>query len=252
MGRQLFLSSSLLRQHGFLGIFSLRHGGVSPPPFASLNLGPGTGDAAGHVARNLELLLAASGVADPHQARQVHGTGMLLCAGPGRFHACAADILIGHEAGCAVGVRTADCLPVLIADPRFGTVAAVHAGWRGTVQGVVTEAVRHMRALGATPSDLIACLGPCIGACCFEVDAATAARLAASCPGADAHVRAGQHVDLAAINIAQLVQAGVAGDRIEHLKACTCCREAEFFSYRRDGKRSGRHLSIVVRHGRFP
>jgi len=246
LDKPLFLSSSLLQAHGFLGIFSLRHGGVSPPPFTGLNLGPDTGDAASYIARNLKLLLDRAGVPAPHQTKQEHGTKMLLCAGPGRIHARAADILIGHGAGCAVGVRTADCLPVLLADPRTGTVAAIHAGWRGTVQGVATEAVRRMRALGAAATDLVACLGPCIGPCCFEVDAATASRLASCCPGADAYVRANLHVDLAAINIAQLVRAGVTAARIEHLEACTCCREEDYFSYRRDGGHSGRHLAIVA------
>jgi len=250
MAERAFISSALLADHGLVGIFSLRHGGVSPPPFASLNLGHGTGDSPARVEENLKRLLHEAGLPTPHQATQVHGTGWLLCEEPGRMHPESADILIG-KGGCPVSVRTADCLPILLAAPRAGIVAAVHAGWRGTVQGVATEAVLRMQALGASPNSLFACLGPCIGPCCFEVDATTASRLVASCLGADRHVRGDGHVDLAAINTMQLMQAGIPTSQIEHLAACTCCQAADYFSYRRDGEKSGRHLAIVA-SGCFP
>lgn len=251
--KQLFISSGLLERYGFTGIFSLRHGGVSKAPFDSLNLGPDVGDRKAHVQKNLSILLKAAGVPVPHQARQVHGADYLQCRGKGCLHQEDADILLGEIPGCAVGVRTADCLPILLANIESGMIAAVHAGWRGTAQGVVSRAANILLRLGAKPGNLVASLGPCIGSCCFNVDEGTASQLAASCPGAEKHIHADNtfRVDLAAINRLQLIQSGLPSSHIEHLDACTCCRESDFFSHRRDRGKTGRHLAIVATHQGF-
>ncbi|HKJ83207.1 MAG TPA: peptidoglycan editing factor PgeF [Mariprofundaceae bacterium] len=241
MSMSPLLRSELFERHGASAVFSLRACG---------NLGYGLGDSDGQVDRHLEGFVQDAGLPQsPHQVRQVHGIGVLGCEGRGGMHAGEADILIAREPGCPVGVRVADCLSVLLVDPRVSIVAAVHAGWRGTVAGAVREAVEVMHRQGTDPANLIAVLAPCIGPCCFSIGEDVAEQLAGCCEGAAAHVRDGR-ADLAAINIAQLEAAGVGRAHIEHLGGCTCCDPERFFSYRRDGEGSGRHLAVAVLHRR--
>lgn len=233
----VLMRSELFERHGATAVFSLRGSG---------NLGYGLSEGDAHVDRNLERFVKASGLSGvPHQARQEHGADVLVCSGGGAMHAQEADILIAQGAACPVGVRVADCLPVLLADPEAGVVAAAHAGWRGTVKNVAGVAVAAMRERGARPERIIAAVGPCIGPCCFEIGEEVADQLAGCCKGAAAYVRNGR-ADLTAINIRQLQQAGMTRDRIEHLGGCTCCEPERFFSYRRDGGESGRHLAVAV------
>jgi len=258
MPEPCFLRSALFAEHGLHGIFSLRCGGVSRRPYDSLNLADDTGDDTSSVQQNLAILLGQSGVnAEPHRARQVHGCDILMCSGAGMQHSGQADILISRD-GSPVAVRVADCTPILLADPVSGISAAVHAGWRGTAAGAVMHAVRALLTEGAKADNIVACIGPCIGPCCFEIGGDTGEALRQSCPGADAFVHSRDsrlYADLSAINRVQLEHAGIGRDHIEvlaeHLTgdgnaACTCCNSAHFFSYRRDGKASGRHLAIVA------
>jgi len=253
MPEPCFLRSKLFARHGLHGVFSLRTGGVSPPPFDSMNLADDTGDVPGHVQQNLGTLLRESGIArKPHRARQVHGREVLRCSGEGRVHNDAADILVSSD-GSVLGVRVADCAPVLLAEPERGLLAAVHAGWRGTAMDVAGHAVRALEARGANTSNIIASIGPCIGPCCFEIGDDAADALRNSCPEADGMLiekKGGLHSDLAGINRLQLLHAGLTPANIEQLRTstagCTCCHSREFFSYRRDGKQSGRHLAIVA------
>jgi purine-nucleoside/S-methyl-5'-thioadenosine phosphorylase / adenosine deaminase len=253
MAERCFLRSRLFAAHGLHGIVSLRIGGVSLAPYDSLNLADDTGDDASAVQRNMEILLQQTGVGAPlHRARQVHGCSVLRCSGDGRQHNEQADILLSVD-GSPLAVRIADCAPVLLADTGSNMLCAVHAGWRGTAAAIAGQAVRHMLDGGAEAANIVACIGPCIGPCCFEIGADTADELAASCPGADAfiHVRDGRrYADLAAINSAQLLQAGIKQENVERLvegaAGCTCCNAGDFFSYRRDGRASGRHLAIVA------
>ncbi|OIO69147.1 MAG: peptidoglycan editing factor PgeF [Zetaproteobacteria bacterium CG12_big_fil_rev_8_21_14_0_65_55_1124] len=253
MPEACFLRSPLFAEHRLHGIFSLRSGGVSPPPFDSLNLANDTGDDPVLVEKNLDILIRQSGInGTPHRAVQVHGCRTLLCNGTGRMHREEADILLSDD-GSPVAVRVADCTPILLADPASGLVAAVHAGWRGTAKGIAMHAVQSMLDAGAKVENILACIGPCIGPCCFQIGEETADALQQSCAGADTSVQArdGQYVaDLTALNRLQLIQAGVRQLNIELLvegpAACTCCNARHFFSYRRDGQSSGRHLAIVA------
>ena len=242
-----YLRSSLLDGHGFSGIFSLRDGGISLPPFNSLNLGHGLGDADANVDVNLQRLLKAATMGRPHQAVQVHGHEALICSGPGQAHDAEADILISPS-GDAVAARVADCLPILIADSQSRMTAAVHAGWRGTVAQVAAMAVARMTEFGANPNDLLATLGPCIGSCCFAIDEKTAHRLTSCVAGAELHVSdvAPYYANLQAINLLQLRQAGLSSERIETFDICTSCDASHCFSYRRDDGKTGRHLAIIA------
>jgi YfiH family protein len=172
-------------------------------------------------------------------ARQVHGSDVALPDAPGECGA--ADALLARRPGLAVAVATADCVPILIGGPE--EVAAVHAGWRGIVSGVVGETVRRM---GTEPGELEAWIGPAIGACCYEVGEDVAAEVvAASGPEAVAPGRRGRpHLDLSAAGRRQLEAAGVGG--VHLVVACSACDE-RLWSYRRDGAGVGRNLAFVWR-----
>jgi hypothetical protein len=248
MAESLFIPSPLLARHGITALFSLRHGGISQPPFDSLNLGHKLGDEAAHVRENLERLCRAAAAPQPHRSEQVHGCDLLDCHGRGRQHATPADILLTREPGCAVAVRTADCLPILLAAPVQGIVSAVHAGWRGTAMQVVRTAIQAMTRHGADPAAIVATLGPCIGPCCFEVGPEVAEALVEKQPNAAIGPEKNGHFypDLAAINRQQLLEAGLLPGHIETINACTSCDPERFFSHRRDAGHTGRHLAVVA------
>jgi polyphenol oxidase len=253
MDRRDYLQSALLDGEGFVHAFFTRRGGVSGGPFATLNLSLAVGDHPEHVTENLRqaarvLGLAASRVCVP---RQVHGNSVLVLDGPdgALLEGTPADASVSLEPTLACAVRTADCVPILLADRESGRVAAVHAGWRGVVGKVVRATVERMQALGSRPAALLAAIGPHISAQAFEVGEEVAAQLAAASPRSDVVVRGpGQkpHVALAAILRAQLLELGLASDAIEELPGCTYGDAERFFSYRRDGQRSGRMLSAIV------
>jgi len=241
--------SSLFRRHGLMACFTLRTGGVSPAPFDSLNFGEELGDAPGNIAANLKSLIRLTGITQPpHQARQIHATHMLYCSGEGGMHDIDADCLIADQANTALAVRTADCLPVLLADPVAGIIVAVHAGWRGTAAKIVACAIEEMQQRGASPAHIIASLGPCIGPCCFHIGEDAAAALSTSAPDASKFIH--HHpltADLAGLNRLQLLQCGLTADNIETLQACTACNKDTYFSFRRDKGETGRHLAVVAR-----
>jgi len=187
-------------------------------------------------------LLAALGVAHVAQAKQVHGAHVVDALGASDEEA---DGIVARaaEGRLAVGVRVADCVPMLIADEATGDVAAIHAGWRGVVAGVVRAGVQKLQG-----RSIVAAIGPCIGACCFEVGRDVADAIARESPGARVivHGRADKaYVDLRAAVRAQLRALGVRDSHIEDVAGCTQ-HEERFHSFRRDGANSGRMLAAVV------
>jgi YfiH family protein len=154
------------------------------------------------------------------------------------------DALLTMTPGQLVAVRTADCLPILIADERRHAVAAVHAGWRGTVLGVAAQAVRELgRLFASQPEDLHAAIGPGIGACCYQVGPEVAAEFQPLFPERDLSGRT--TIDLAEANRRRLAAAGLRDDRIYLGAPCTFCMKGEFFSYRREREQAGRMLSGI-------
>ncbi|GAV19367.1 laccase domain-containing protein [Mariprofundus micogutta] len=248
MAENSFIRSSLLNRHGVIGLFSLRTGGISLPPFDSQNFGYALGDSDHNVDDNLDRLVEKAGLSRcPHQAVQVHQSETLYCSGDGIFHKQQSDILITDQLNTPLAIRTADCLPLLLADRQAGITVAAHAGWRGTVAGVAKEAVSQMVDRGAKVERIIASLGPCIGPCCFTIGEETAIALASCCQGATQFVTGSeqQHADLWQINQLQLLQSGLKKEHIEIINECTCCHPDRYFSYRRDSLSSGRHLGVV-------
>jgi len=150
------------------------------------------------------------------------------------------DAIISGEPGVAIGVRTADCVPILMADPATRLIACVHAGWRGTAANIVGETVDALRSRGALTSDLHVAIGPSIGYCCYKVGAEVAGRFRQWRPNDDSLT-----LDLKAINESQLRRAGVR--EVWRSGECTYCQPARFFSYRRDKEQAGRMLSFVSR-----
>ena len=147
------------------------------------------------------------------------------------------DALLERTPGSVVAVRTADCIPILLVDPENRAVAAVHAGWRGTVGQIVRHAITSMHdRFGTAPADLHAAIGPGIGKCCYEVGPEVAAQFGE---------QGRAHIDLSAANRAQLESAGVTPGRIYASNLCTMCRADEFHSFRRDREAAGRMHSFA-------
>jgi YfiH family protein len=254
------LRSQLLVEHGFRHGFSPRAGGVSEPPYASCNLGRGVGDDPAHVAENHRRFAEAVGYAPDSlfELSQVHGR-VVRDVTPGnqphQLREESGDGLVARR-GMVVGVRTADCVPVLVADPLTRTAAALHAGWRGTALGVVPAGVERLIAVTGAPAErLIAGVFPHIGVCCFEVSDDVAQQLVAACPAGGAAAgasvveqRPGEkpHLSLSTIVHQQLMAAGMTRASVDLVSGCTMCDAERFFSYRRDGQASGRHLTAIV------
>ena len=254
-GTRLPLVRSAIIPARFHHGFTTRGGGVSPPPFDSLNLGFKWGDARDNVLENRRRVGVATGVERTFVATQVHGAHVVR-VGAGDLVADVAEVeadgLISDAAGLAIGVYVADCVPVLMADARTGAFAAVHAGWRGTLAGVVPAAVRRLVAeLGVRPGDLRVALGPAIGVCCFEVGEEVVAAVEQAIPSAApaGAIRAGArgraHVDLKELNRMLLAAEGVPADAIDAGPECTSCDRARFFSYRRDHGQTGQAFGFI-------
>jgi polyphenol oxidase len=195
-------------------------------------------------------LFAAVGVAVIAQAKQVHGARAIEALEATGALGSEADALVGRASRAwpaAVGVRVADCVPVLVADEASGDVAAIHAGWRGVVAGVVPAAVDLLTA--PPRASLMAAIGPSIGGCCFEVGRDVAASIvrASGAPQALTDERGDRaYIDLRAAVRAQLLGAGVSADRIDDVPGCTKHESTRFHSFRRDGARSGRMLAAIA------
>jgi YfiH family protein len=256
-GWELPLLRSAVIPHGFRHGFTTRAGGVSRAPFESLNLGGRWGDARADVNENRRRVERAAGAGPLYFATQVHGAAVArVHSGDvrGDVARVQADGLCSDAADLAVAVFVADCIPAVLADPRTGAFAAVHAGWRGTVAGVLPAAVRALgEHFGARPQDVRVALGPAIGRCCFEVGPEVVAAFEALIPGAhaagvvlDGAARKAR-VDLKVANRILLERAGVSPQAIDLGDECTSCETDRFYSYRRDSGRTGQHLGFIVR-----
>jgi YfiH family protein len=164
------------------------------------------------------------------------------------------DGVVAGYPGLVLVVLTADCLPILLADTRRGVVAAVHAGWKGTVLGIAGKAARTMEVLfGSDPADIHAALGPAIGRCCYEVGPEVVAAARDAFPFAEEYLDlkgdGKAMLDLVGINRRLLSVSGVDRDRISSIDLCTKCRDDLFYSYRREGEKTGRMLSGIMLKG---
>ena len=241
-------------RHGFF----TRVGGVSGGVYESLNVGLGSGDDPAAVRENRRRAAAAFDL--PAEALltcyQIHSAEVRVADGPWTADRPEADGVVTARAGVLCGALAADCAPILIADGEAGVVAAVHAGWRGALGGVIEAAVAAAVGLGASRARMTAAVGPCIGPASYEVgEDFLAAFLARSAdharffaPGVAADRR---QFDLPAFVLSRLAESGV--ERAEWVGCDTCADEARFFSNRRAFRRGeadyGRLLSAIVLEG---
>jgi len=252
-----FFTCVPMHQHGVvMHAFSTRLGGVSEPPYTSLNLGFGGGDSRVCVLRNRARFGQAVGINpdDLMTLRQVHGNqvcvlteaneAMLVQGTPG-------DGLITNRPYLPLGVITADCFPVVLAAPRVPAVGILHAGRKGTARRVVPTAIALMcQAFDISPEAVFAAIGPGIGGCCYEVDEASAKPFqsgfavdtAVYRPSRPNHI----YLDLQQAILLQLRAAGVPSSQMWSADLCTACHPYWFYSYRREGPRSGRMLNAVM------
>ena len=236
--------------------FTTRAGGVSPPPYDTFNLGFSWGDQRDNVLENRRRLRAWLGAERLFLVRQVHGpVAVVVREGdtPEQVAVHEADALVTAVPGHALGAMSADCVPLLLADPRTGACAAAHAGWRGVVAGVATAAVQALaRAHGSRPADVRVAMGPSIGPCCFEVGEEVVDAFRALRAGDDGVVieRPGRkpHINLRRSLALELQAAGLDTAHIDGGGECTKCDpQGRFYSYRRDNTRTGQHLAVIVR-----
>ncbi len=261
--RIYFLVCEPLERAGFINAFSTRGGGVSKLPSGALNLAYFKGDDKENVAENRRRFLEAIGAEGTTvvTARQTHSTDRCFVEtneqARGPQPDC--DAMTTKLTGALLAIQTADCLPVLIADPKSGAMAAIHAGWRGTAGRITERVVADLMLMhGVKPRDCIAALGPSACGECYEVGEDVIERykkefgywrklLTNSKEGAKAHL------DVRAANVQQLKFCGFVEEHIHAADYCTMHQSDLFFSYRREGKLqpsgTGRLLSLI---GRLP
>jgi YfiH family protein len=244
----LYLVSGLLAGARLAHLFTTRHfPDVTPPEAPTSPFGP----------RALPVLAREGLGAEPAAfLRQVHGADVVLARRGGLGGK--ADALVTDRPGLPLAIFTADCLPILVYDPVSRRLAAVHAGWRGTVQSVARAAVEALLRAGARAERLVVGIGPSIGPCCYEVDRPVIERLEAAFP--DGRWRAWTReagpgkwmLDLWTANEEQLRAAGLDPGRIDNVRLCTACRTDLFFSYRR-ARGEGRLAAVAaIPDGRGP
>ena len=223
--------------------FSTRNGGVSPVPLG-MNLSFNVGDERTNVIRNRRLFFGALRILSEQIAvpLQCHSATVQVANQPGEYKEC--DGLLTNMHQVALVVSVADCVPIFIFDPTNKVIAAVHSGWRGTVQRIVTNAVTKMIAeYGSRPVELVAFIGPSAGVCCYEVGNEVGTRMD---PQVVVSKNGKTFVDLKRANMNQLTEMGVIETRIEVSSYCTICSPEIFHSYRRDRDASGRMMGAIM------
>ncbi len=229
--------------HGFL----TRQGGISLPPYGSLNVSFSNGDEKKAVSSNRDHITEIFGF-DRNRLvllKQMQLDGILILKGPVDANPTPLkyDAMITDIPNQFLGIRTADCIPIFVVDRRRRVVAAIHAGRQGTALQITKKALRKMKEeLGCSEKDLLITLGPSIGPCCYEIDEKVYLK-----EGESFSTPRGSGkwmVDLARINMAQLEEEGIKEDQIYRVDLCTRCHNDLFFSYRGEG-RTGRQLSFI-------
>lgn len=240
--------------------FTTRHEGVSRQPYNSLNLGTGTFDSPHNVQGNRSILARAfsSRAERLVTVTQVHGTDLLVIDTPNpdynHFLKLECDGLITNQPGIMIGVCVADCVPILLLDPKKQVIAALHAGWKGTAGEICRKGVEALVGMfGSGPGDILAAIGPAIGRCCYEVDAPVLEAFRKSGAGAECFDQLPTpgkwRLDLAAANYRQLLAAGLSDANIETTPLCVSCEHDLFFSHRRDEGETGRQMGFIKLKG---
>ncbi|NLK39516.1 MAG: peptidoglycan editing factor PgeF [Clostridiales bacterium] len=242
-------------RHGF----STRLGGISTLDHtAAMNLAFGRGDDGRTVIGNLELFCSALKI-NPRTVvslPQVHSNNVLYVKEPlrggGYFSdpGICCDGYVTDRKNIALGVKIADCVPILLSDNEAGVIAAIHAGWRGTALQIVARGVKMMCEIGAAPHRIAAAIGPAIGQCCYEIGEEVVEQLT-GLPSADQYISPSKtaqnkyYADLKALNRAILMRMGVPSDNIDISPLCTACLSDLFHSHRKTGGVRGTMLAVI-------
>lgn len=251
---------------GFTNLFTTRSGGVSPLPSASLNLGNYSYDLRANIVENRRRLEAAACLSGRPvlTLTQTHSADIHAILAIGEvspfldWNPPSGDAFLSGLSRVLLAIQTADCLPVLIGDARTGAVAAVHAGWRGTVAGIVARTVEKMQQLlRVRPDDLVVGFGPAIGPCCFQVGPEVLARFSEHWNHFESLISRQQsdgraNLNLQLANRLQLREVGVKDSSIYDCHLCTICQNDKFFSYRSEKgaeKPVGRLMGLIGRNG---
>jgi YfiH family protein len=254
-GEVAFFAADNLRADGIAHGFFMRTGGVSEGIYASLNCGRGSADELGRVEENRARVAAKLGT-EPAMLtgpKQVHSARALIITAPWKpGEAPEADAVVTNVRGLAISVLTADCAPILLADPEAGVIAAAHAGWRGAKAGITDSAIEAMVSLGARPERISAAIGPSISQAAYEVSPEFKAAFLADGGANERYFAQGAsgrpHFNLPAYVRERLLNMGVAS--VQDIGACTYKNESVLFSYRRSVHRSeagyGRQISVII------
>lgn len=249
-------SSIISYPHGF----STKNGGVSEGIFTSLNLGMNRGDDPEKVKENYKRFLKSCDI-DREEfvcGEQVHGNNVMIVGSKqakkpyGYKELFNADGYVTNEPGVPLVIFIADCIPLLLADEKAGVIAAVHSGWRGTVQDIEKNAVEKMLTLGADLKSIKACIGPAIGRCCFEVgeEVIEAVRDLLKGDPSDLYDKKdnGKYMlDLKEVLKRSLVNTGLYEENIEIIKDCTMCMPEKYWSHRyTNGIRGSQAAAIMI------
>ncbi len=252
---ETFSTKTDLLTHAFQG----RLGGVSLPPYDSLNSSYRTGDDPEAVEKNLELSSKTFGFRKTNllTVNQVHSGRVISVESPGKDYSnIQADAIITKQEWTPIAILTADCVPILLFDRATRAVGAVHAGWKGTVKGIASATVQAMKKkYGSDPARIMAAIGPAIGPCCYEVSTDVSDAFKdkfGSHSGISNKDRNTCSIDLKTANKVELQEAGLKAENIDILKQCTSCNNEIFFSYRKDNKETGRQLSFIMLKGPTP
>lgn len=230
-----------------LHAFLTRKGGASPFPFHSLNLSVATGDSEEHTLRNKKVIAEAFGF-DPDRLvllHQKHQDRILILKESKRHPSPPLDYdaMITSSPNLFLGIKTADCLPILVIDRVKRVIAAIHAGRQGTALRITPKVLQAMeQEFGCLRKDLLVALGPAIGACCYEIDEKVFHNELE--PHAIPNGKGRWRVDLPRINMAQIMEEGIREDQICWIDLCTACHADLFFSHRKEGQ-TGRQLSFI-------
>lgn len=225
-------------------VFSTRIGGISVAPFDGLNLGLHTADNPQDVKKNRRLFFEKLSISRDRVVfpEQVHSSKVQIVSKPGIVEKC--DGLITSQKNLFLSVQTADCFPVFLYDPNKEVIALIHSGWRGTASNICGETILMMKdRLGCNPHDILAAVGPGVQQNCYQVDEKTAAHFASAflLPDGEKHYK----LNVQEAIVAQLREKGVPAAQIEIDSTCTHCAVQLYYSYRRDGAKSGRMMGII-------
>jgi len=254
-GNLKYLEAVLLKRYNsIVHAFCSRWGGVSQGRFSNFNFSVSEGDGDEQVVKNWAILSDAFKI--PRESfctvNQVHEDGILIIDDSTDVNAVRDgdyDAIITNRSGLAVGIKTADCVPVFLFDPIRNIIGVVHAGWRGTAKRIAAKAVcRFVERFSTKAEDLIVAVGPAIGPCCYEVDRVV--RDAVKDDAAGVFTPSGNHsrwmFDLPRTNRLQILNAGVPPINLVEAGICTSCHRDTFFSHRGEGGHTGRQISFLM------